>query len=299
MRRILVKIRRAFVAALKHDVLDIAKAMAYSAILLLFPGIIVAAAAFALAPGSVPLRSEMRTSFSSLLPGDTILMLHSYFRNQRARSVQAVVSSVLICIAASVGIMLSLMEGFRRAYSLPRGEWPTGIKVLVALALIPSCLAPLVFATILVAFGHQIEIWIITNTSHVLGGYVLLLWSSIRWTIGLLTTICVLAVVYHFGAPRRGAWKHVLPGAAAAAGMWFFTTLVYGSYVTRFSDYSVVYGSLGALIATLVWLYITSLTVLMGAEFNAQFYPKPGRFAPREPMEDGRAPAAHASSSAP
>jgi membrane protein len=282
MRRALVKIRRAFLAALRHDVLDIAKAMAYSAILCLFPGIVVATALLALAPGSMTLRNEMGTSFSALLPNDTIAMLHSYFRHEKARSVQAVLTSALITVVASAGIMLSLMEGFRRAYSLPRGEWPSGTKYLVAVALIPSCLAPLVFATILVAFGHQIEIWIITNTSHELGGYVLLLWSGIRWTIGLLTTICLLAVVYHFGTPRRGAWKHVLPGAAGAAGMWFLTTLVYGFYITRFADYSIIYGSLGTLVATLVWLYMTSLSVLMGAEFNAQFYPK----APRLPAYD-------------
>jgi len=63
--------------------------------------------------------------------------------------------------------------------------------------------------------------------------------------------------------------------------MWFLTTLIYGYYITRFSDYSVVYGSLGTLIATLVWLYITSVSVLMGAEFNAQFFPKPLRPGPR------------------
>lgn len=300
MLRALVKIRRAFLAALKHDVLDIAKAMAYSAILCLFPSIIVATAAFALAPGSLPLRSEMRTSFASLLPNDTISLLHSYFRNQRMRSAQAVLSSVVICVLASVGVMLSLMEGFRRAYSLPRGEWPAGMKYLVALALIPSCLAPMVFATVLVAFGYQIELWIITNTSHELGGYVLLLWRSIRWTIGLLTTVCVLAVLYHFGTPRRQMWRHVMPGAAGAAGMWFLTTLVYGFYITRFADYSVVYGSLGTLIATLVWLYITSLSVLMGAEFNAQFYPKPGPPRPQQEIFDElKRPTAEASSTAP
>lgn len=299
MRRVLAKIRRAFVAAAKHDVLDIAKAMAYSAILCLFPGIIVAGAVFALTPSSLTLRTEMRTSFSSLLPGDTMLMLHAYFRNQKMRSTRAVLSSIAICVVASAGIMLSLMEGFRRAYSLPRGEWPTRIKVLVAVALIPSCLVPLVLATILVAFGHQIEIWILTNTSHMLGDYVLLLWRSFRWSVGLITTICVLAVVYHFGTPRRGAWAHVLPGATAAAGTWFLTTLVYGFYITRFSDYSVVYGSLGTLIATLVWLYMTALAVLMGAEFNAQFFPKPPRLAPHEGSSGMPAPVREVSSRSP
>ena len=53
--------------------------------------------------------------------------------------------------------------------------------------------------------------------------------------------------------------------------MWFLTTLAFGWYVTRFANYSEVYGSIGAAIALLLWLYIVSLSVLCGAEFNAQF----------------------------
>jgi membrane protein len=56
-----------------------------------------------------------------------------------------------------------------------------------------------------------------------------------------------------------------------ATAMWFLTTLMFGWYVTRFANYSEVYGSLGAGIALLFWLYIVSLSVLCGAEFNAQF----------------------------
>jgi membrane protein len=273
----LAKIRRAFVAALQHDVFGTAKAAAYSAILCLFPTILLITTVLALAPDTVSVRGELKTSFTELLPTDTMALLHSYFSNQRVHSEQVLVSSTLISLLAAMGVMLSLMEGFRKAYELPRREWPFWMERLVAFALIPSCLAPMAFATVIVAFGHQIEIWVITNTDHILGTYVLVAWRAIRWTIGLLTTICVLAVVYHFGTPRRQVWRYVIPGAVGAAFIWFLTTLLYGFYVTRFANYSVVYGSLGTVVATLVWLYITWLSVLLGAEFNAQFYPKPQR----------------------
>jgi membrane protein len=55
-----------------------------------------------------------------------------------------------------------------------------------------------------------------------------------------------------------------------SAIVWFVTTLVFGWYVTRFADYSIIYGSLGSAVATLVWLYITALAVFLGAEYNAQ-----------------------------
>lgn len=66
------------------------------------------------------------------------------------------------------------------------------------------------------------------------------------------------------------SWRRVIPGAVVATAMWFLTTLAFGWYVTRFANYSEVYGSLGAGIALLFWLYIVSLSVLCGAEFNAQ-----------------------------
>ncbi|HET7346889.1 MAG TPA: YhjD/YihY/BrkB family envelope integrity protein, partial [Acidobacteriaceae bacterium] len=64
-------------------------------------------------------------------------------------------------------------------------------------------------------------------------------------------------------------------------------TIVYGFYLIRFADYSVVYGSLGAVISTLVWLYLVSISVLIGAEFNAQMFPLPGAVSAAElPPED-------------
>jgi membrane protein len=99
-------------------------------------------------------------------------------------------------------------------------------------------------------------------------------------------------MIYQFGTPRRRAWKYVLPGASGAAIIWFLATLSFGFYLTRFADYSVVYGPLGAVVATLVWLYITTLSVLIGAEFNAHMFPKllgprdPGRLARPEPAEE-------------
>ncbi len=82
----------------------------------------------------------------------------------------------------------------------------------------------------------------------------------------------MLAAIYRFGTPHIRSWRHVLPGAAMATITWFLATLAYGWYVTH-GQYTLVYGSLAATVATLVWLYITSLSVLIGAEFNAQIFP--------------------------
>ena len=93
----------------------------------------------------------------------------------------------------------------------------------------------------------------------------------IRWTVSLTGSVGLIALLYHMGTPLRQTWRRTLPGAVSATLMWFVTTLAFGWYVTRYANYSRVYGSLGAGIALLFWLYLISLSVLCGAEFNAQF----------------------------
>jgi membrane protein len=143
---------------------------------------------------------------------------------------------------------------------------------VVAVLLVAATLVPMLFATMLVTFGHFIEHWIVDSAGHELRFYVLLFWRMIRWGIAVVTSVVMLAVIYHFGVPRRRHWKHALPGAMLATVTWFVSTLIFGWYVTHFSHYQVVYGSLGAGMATMVWLYIVSLSILFGAEFNAELF---------------------------
>jgi len=89
-----------------------------------------------------------------------------------------------------------------------------------------------------------------------------------------MTSVAVIALIYHNAVPRTQHWHSVLPGAILATGMWLLVTLLFGWYLQRFADYSIIYGSLGAGIALLVWMYMISLVILMGAEFNAMLFPR-------------------------
>jgi len=89
-----------------------------------------------------------------------------------------------------------------------------------------------------------------------------------RWALSMTTAATVLAALYHFGTKRKEHWGWVLPGAVGATLMWFPATLAFGWYVTRVADYSRFYGSFAAGIATLVWLYLTCFSALLGAELN-------------------------------
>jgi len=266
-------LRRALWRSFRHGALNNAKAAAYSGILSIFPALLVATTLLALTPETDTVRSDLRNAFSEFLPADTMLLLQAYFVNNHARSMRLLWTAMVICVGAAMGVMLSLMDGFRQAYLFPRREWSFWREHLIAILLVPGTLVPLIFATGLVAFGHAIESWMIDKADHEIRLYVLFIWRIVRWTISTLTSVAVLVVIYHFGTPRARPWKQVLPGSLLATVTWFLTTLGYGWYITRYADYSVVYGSFGAGVATLVWLYMICFTILLGAEFNAIIFP--------------------------
>ncbi|MGA7521946.1 MAG: YihY/virulence factor BrkB family protein [Acidobacteriaceae bacterium] len=290
MLRLFHHLRRAIWAAFGHSVFSMAKAAAYSAILSIFPAMLVVTTMFAMMPSGGDLRGLLRGGFERILPPDTMQLVQMYFVINHARSLRIVWGSAFISIFAAMGVVLSLMEGFRRAYRLPRGIWGFWRERVVALLLVAGTMVPMAVATVILAFGHVIERWMIENSGLDLHNYVVVGWRLVRWVVALLASVLSLMVVYHFGVPReelsagsarwaerRAQWRETLPGAAIATATWFLSTVLYGWYVIRFGHYSLVYGSLGAGIATLVWLYMVSLSVLMGAEINAQVFPRPDR----------------------
>jgi membrane protein len=288
MVRVLNNLRRAVWSAFGHGAFSMAKAAAYSAILSIFPAVLVVTTFIAILPAGGVMRADLRTAFQQVLPPETMHLVQSYLLANHARSIRIICGSAFITIYGATGMLLSLMEGFRRAYRVPHGQWGFWKERLVALALVPGAMIPMAAATLFLAFGHSIERWMIENSNLELHLYLILVWRLIRWMIALLASIVSLALVYHYAVPRqklrtrsgrfhlvRGRWRETLPGATIATATWFIATLVYGWYLTRFSDYSIVYGSLGAAVATLVWLYMVSLIVLIGAEFNAHMFPLP------------------------
>jgi len=279
-RHFRIALLRAIKQSLRNEVLDSAKATAYSGMLMLFPAFLVLTTILALVPAGNTLLDGLRTASEQFLPADTMSLLLSYFQFQRAFSLQVILSAASLSLFAALGVMLTLMEGFRRAHELPAagqsnawGYWQLRLR---ALLLVPIALVPLSLSTSIVIFGHPIETymiqWMIENSDHGLHVYVLLLWRLARWAFAIITSSAVLGAVYHFGTRTREPWHAVLPGALTATFLWFPATLAFGWYITRIADYTIIYGSLGTAIATLVWLYITSYSVLLGAQLNGVLY---------------------------
>ena len=272
MNQYLLKIRGAVLQALAHDVMNTAKATAFSGMLMLFPALLVVTTLMAQVQEGATALGGLRSVLEQMMPPDSLDLLQSYILSRRLHSVQLILSASGLGIFAGIGVMLSLMEGFRRAYRLPAEDWGFWDRRMRALLLLPIALVPLSIATAVVVFGHDIELWMIANAVHELRHVVLFFWRMARWSVALFTSVTVLTSLYHFGTRRKEHWLWVAPGAIAASLIWFPATLAFGWYVTRIANYSRFYGPFGAGIATLVWLYITSFSVLLGAELNGILY---------------------------
>ena len=227
-----IKIRKALLLALEHDVVNTAKAAAYSGMLMLFPAVLVITTLVAQVKEGPTLVGETRSVLEQFLPADTFDLVQSSILNHQLHSGQVVLSATGLSLFAGLGVMLSLMEGFRRAYRLPPEGWSFWGRRGRALLLVPIVLVPLALASLVVAFGHQIELWMIDNAGHELRHIVIFFWRMVRWTITFVAILAVLTALYHFGTKRTEHWLWVLPGAIACTLIWFPATLAYGWYVT-------------------------------------------------------------------
>jgi membrane protein len=272
MLRFLRLLRLAFWRAFQHDAFSIAKASAYSSILTFFPALLVVGSVLATSRKGAPYLREISYALSRILPagGNTAM---NFLRGASQRPVSLLITASLLTLWTASGVMVSWMEGFRRCYELPK-IWGLVQERLISFLLVVFALIPMTFSTLLVAFGSKIETTILFYTAHEFSTYILLMWTCIRWLIATLTSIAVIALIYHNAVPRTQPWHSVIPGATLATGLWFSSTLLFGFYLQHYADYGVIYGSLGAAIALLVWMYMVSLVILIGAEFNAMLFPR-------------------------
>ncbi|HZU22412.1 MAG TPA: YihY/virulence factor BrkB family protein [Terriglobales bacterium] len=273
MRQFFRLCKRALAHAWEHDVFGIAKAAAYSGIITLFPAMLVLAAILATSRQHELLISLVTRALWRILPSGTAAAAISYFTSNEDRPIPLLVMTSVATLWTASGMMVSLMEGFRQAYSIPK-TWGAVHERLIAIYLVLLAFLPMTFATGLVAFGTQTERWVVARAPGEFHFYILVAAAGGRWFISALTSVAVLVIIYHYAVPRTQPWHSVVPGAALATVLWFAATLTFGFYLQHVSEYSLVYGSVGVAITLMIWMYLVSLIVLFGAEFNALIFPR-------------------------
>jgi membrane protein len=273
MSRFFLHFRMALWRAFQHDAFAVAKGAAFSAILTLFPAVLVLASILSASHTTEKLFGEVSHALGRILPEGTRSAVLQYFTGTNPIRLKSLLTVIAVTLWTGSGVMISWMEGFRNAYQMPK-VWGLVKERLIAFLLVILAGVPLVFASFLLVFGSQIEQWIIYRVGHELGPYILGLWTALRWIIAALTSIAVIGLIYHHGVPRTQPWHRVLPGSVLATVLWFVSTVIFGVYLRRFANYDVIYGSVATAIALMSWLYLVSMAILVGAEFNAVRYPR-------------------------
>ena len=267
-------LRRSVVAAFDDGCLGAAKGAAYSALLSFFP-VLASAAAILVQTRAEFVSRIIEEALSEIVPPGTEELVVEQFRVTGSRPLALLIVAGVISVWAASGVIKSLMEGFQAAYRVPRNRGFVRQNA-VAIALVLLSAAPLICATLLVVFGNQAQRvvldWLkVDPVFNPLAPTWQWLSRMARFAVAFVTTVVVAAVLYYFGPYRKQRWRYVWPGATLATVLWLLATSGFAWYVRHIAHYNVMYGSVGAGIALLVWMYLISAIALVGCEFNAEY----------------------------
>jgi len=263
--------RQACIASYEDNCFSIAKGAAYSALLAFFPVLASIAAILAQVNAESVARVFSRFLFEVVPPGTEDLVRQQFTVNGQ-RPVWLILGAALLSAWAASGAMISLMEGFQAAYRLPSGR-PFLKQRAMALFLVLIAALPAVGSSALILFGTRSERsmleWVGVMPEEEIKTWVALLGSLLRYGIALGATVMVTAFMYCLGPNRPLKLRAVWPGSFLATFLWLAVTSGFAWYVRNIANYRVLYGSIGAVIALVVWMYLLSLASLLGCEYNA------------------------------
>jgi len=267
-----ILLRRAGIDSYRDNCFGIAKGAAYSALLSFFPVFTTLTAILVQAHAHAVSRSLSRVMFQVVPPGTEEIVMQ-IFTQRGHRPGYLLFGATLLSIWAASGLMLSLMEGFRAAYGIPKGR-PFLHGRAVAALLVVVVGFPFVLASAAIVIGGRAEEWVLQGIGVLprgqdLKGWVSLLAYVIRLLFSFGSIILGTSLLYCIGPNPPRQIHRVFPGALLAGCFWWITTQGFGWYVRNIANYNVLYGSVGAVMALLVWMYLLSVIALFGCEFNA------------------------------
>ena len=267
-------LRRSVIAAFDDNCFSIAKGAAYLALLSFFP-VLTSAATILVQSRAEFVSNTLEDALSQIVPPGTENLVVQQFRVTGARPISILVVAGLVSLWAASGVIKSLIEGFQGAYRVPRNRsFLHGSAVAMSLVLLSTI--PLVCASFLILFGSQFERAVLhaMKVDPVLNPFAWvweLLSRVARYVLSFATTVTVTAMLYYFGPYRKQRWRFVWPGAILATILWLLATSGFAWYVRNIGHYNVLYGSVGAVLALLVWMYLMAVIAIIGCEFNAEY----------------------------
>jgi len=263
--------RAAFKRAMREfkadDLQDRSAALTYYAILSIFPGLLVLVSLLGLIGSSA---TPLIDSVSKAAPASvrhTVLSTMTHLQNGHA----AAGALAIVGIAAGLWSASGYVAGFMRAahviYDVPEDR-PVGktapvrlgVTLLMAVLLSVSIVMVTVTGGLAAKVGHGLGI----------GSAAVTTWEIAKWPVLLIIVSIMFTILYWASPNARNRFRLISPGSVLAVGTWIIASGLFALYVANFGRYNKVYGSLGGIVVFLIWMWISNVAVLFGAEFNAE-----------------------------
>jgi membrane protein len=253
----------------EDDLSDWAAALTYYAVLAIFPALIVLVSILGLVGESAtqPLLDELGT----VTPGPAKEIFTNAIKNlQGSQGTAGMVFAIglLAALWSASGYVAAFMRASNAIYDIEEGRpiWKTlpvrvGLTLVLMLLLAISAIAVVVTGGLAEAVGNVIG----------LGDTAVAVWDIAKWPVLLLVVSFMFALLY-WAAPnvKQPGFRWISPGGLLAVVGWLMASAAFAFYVSSFGSYNKTYGALGGVIVFLVWLWLSNVMILLGAEFNAE-----------------------------
>lgn len=265
-----VEILKRSVKQFKHDdVTDRAAALTYFGVLAIFPGLLALVSILGfLGPNTV---QTFLDNVSQVAPGGVRTFFETVLQQVQGKAgaagVAAIVGIVIALYSAS-GYVAAFMRASNAIYEVDEGRpiWKTiPTRFLTTLALVVMLVISLVIVVVTGPIAGQV------GQVLGIGDAVVTAWSIAKWPVLLVLVSLMLSLLYK-ATPnvKQPRFRWVTPGGVLAVVVWLVASALFAVYVAFSGSYNKTYGSLATVIVFLVWLWITNIAILLGAEFNAE-----------------------------
>ncbi len=245
-------------------------ALSYYFLLAIFPLLLFITAGLGyFAESGIALRRNLLTYLSQIVPRSASALIDNTVEEiiQNASGGKISIGLLITLWAASYG-MGAVSETLNVAYGVKETRPWWRIR-LSAVGLTIALAAFIISALALMFYGGEIGVGLAKRFG--LGDLFVLTWRLLQWPIVLAFVLLAFALIYYFAPNLRAPkWHWVTPGSVVGVGLWLLISLAFRTYLSYFNNYSVTYGSLGALIILMLWFYLTGAAILLGGAVNAE-----------------------------
>lgn len=251
----------------RTNCLGYAAALAYYFLFALFPFLLFLTALLAYLPVG-DLVDEMLGVLSKVMPDEAFGIVRDYLNQLITQQRGGLLSfGILFALWTASSAVAAMADGLNHAYEVEesRPYWKVrGVAILLTLALSVFIIGSIV----LLIFGPQIGGYLAALVG--LGAAFEIAWNIFRWPVILLLVSSAIAAIYHWAPDTKEPWRWFTPGSVFAVVMWLLVSLGFSYYVNNFAAYDATYGSIGAIIVLLTWMYASGLVILVGGQINAE-----------------------------